>query len=125
MAARFCQQIAALDRHLRGPERKEGRRNPRAAAPFPPPSLFERIVPMRFLFATACAFGLLASINTAHAVGCLTGAVAGGIAGHYAGHHAVLGAVAGCAAGHHVRKTQERRKREELQKQNHAPPPAQ
>jgi hypothetical protein len=63
---------------------------------------------MRFLFATACAFGLLASINTAHAVGCLTGAVAGGIAGHYAGHHAVLGAVAGGAARPHLPQKHER-----------------
>jgi outer membrane lipoprotein SlyB len=79
---------------------------------------------MRFLFAAACAFGLLAYADSARAVGCLTGAVAGGIAGHYAGHHAVLGAVAGCAAGHHARKAREQRKREELEKQNR-PPPAQ
>ena len=64
------------------------------------------------LFAVA-AIGAL-SASPAHAIGCFTGAVAGGVAGHYAGHHAVIGAVGGCIAGHHLRKEQERKRREQL-----------
>jgi outer membrane lipoprotein SlyB len=74
---------------------------------------------MRTLLAAACAVGLLASVNSAQAIGCLSGAVAGGVAGHYAGHHAVLGAMAGCAAGHHAHKVMERRR---LEQQNQAQP---
>lgn len=72
------------------------------------------------------AIGAL-SAPPAHAIGCLTGAAAGAVAGHYAGHHAVLGAVGGCIAGHHLRKEQERKRREQLAHpvQPVSPPPAQ
>lgn len=75
---------------------------------------------MRFLLAATCAAGLLLSVNSAQAVGCLSGAVAGGVAGHYAHHHGVIGAVAGCAYGHHLHKEQRKRAEEEKAKQNHA-----
>ena len=76
---------------------------------------------MRFLTAALCAAGLLVSVNSAQAVGCLSGAVVGGVAGH-AVHHGVMGAVAGCVAGHHMHKVQERKRLE----QNHtAPAPGQ
>ncbi|HLH48539.1 MAG TPA: hypothetical protein VKV96_04290 [Roseiarcus sp.] len=76
---------------------------------------------MRFLLAATCAAGLLLSVNSAQAVGCLSGAVAGGVAGHYAHHHGVIGAMAGCAYGHHLHKEQQRKKAEqEKDKQNHA-----
>jgi outer membrane lipoprotein SlyB len=67
---------------------------------------------MRFLTAALCAAGLLVSVNSAQAAGCLSGAVVGGVAGH-AVHHGVMGAVAGCAYGHHLHKEQERKKHEE------------
>ncbi len=74
---------------------------------------------MRLLFAAVCAAGLLASVSSAQAIGCVSGAAAGAVAGHYAHHHAVLGAIAGCAAGHHAHKVMERRRQEEEMNQPH------
>jgi hypothetical protein len=59
----------------------------------------------KILFAVAALFGLGASVPSAHAIGCLSGAAAGALAGHMAGH-GVLGAIGGCIAGHHWHKHQ-------------------
>ena len=56
---------------------------------------------MRRIMIALAASGLLVSVGSAQAAGCLKGAAVGGVAGHFAGHHGVLGAVAGCAIGHH------------------------
>lgn len=49
--------------------------------------------------AASLTLGLLATVTTAEAKGCIKGAVVGGVAGKMAGH-GKMGAAAGCAVGH-------------------------
>ena len=76
---------------------------------------------MKTIISCAAVFLTLATVTTAEAKGCLTGAVVGGTAGHFAGHHGVIGAAAGCVIGRHeankrarMRDTQIRRYGERL-----------
>jgi hypothetical protein len=53
-------------------------------------------------FAVALSLAVGGGVNSANAVGCVSGAVVGGVAGHLAHHHTLVGAAAGCAIGHHM-----------------------
>lgn len=58
------------------------------------------------LVATTAVFG----VQSANAIGCLSGGAAGAVAGHVAGHHAVIGAIGGCVAGHYAAKKMKQKK---------------